>query len=530
MPTKSIQLLLLLFVSITFTNCTSVQQYNTQLAQPISVENLHKDIDYTQHKLLKYYPNLYEYIPKEKLNYKFDSIKKTIQRPMTSKEFYFVISPVIASVRQGHMTMSPVLPKTTKKEAKRNKKAGDGPLSQFSYQWENNKLYITKNKTTIKDIKIGTEIVSVNNITPQTIYNKYKNTFTSDGFNTTFLRKFFTKRFTTYVTNEIGVNDSLTFVFNQKDSIYTKTIKRFKTEKKASITTKKDSIKTTPKPVVDKEKLKLEKKQKRIFGYDKKEKLYAKSLRFISKDSSVALLKIRNFTQGKYEQAYTQLFDSIKNRNAKYLILDIRDNPGGKVADVVNLYSHLTDKDFVMLHPAEVVSKTSLWKLGIFNVAPKITYPVIAAFYPMYMGFTFIKTKKQKNGTYQYKLVGSKPEKSAQNNFKGKIYVLINGGSFSASCILSSTLKSNSEVTFVGEETGGAFNGTVAGLMPVVKLPYSKIPLRLGLMSIKTISQTTDFVGRGIFPNKEIIPTIEDKINNNDPELNWILQEIEKNK
>jgi C-terminal processing protease CtpA/Prc len=43
---------------------------------------------------------------------------------------------------------------------------------------------------------------------------------------------------------------------------------------------------------------------------------------------------------------------------------------------------------------------------------------------------------------------------------KEKIYVMINGGSFSASSLISSNLKTP-KVTFVGEETGGAFNGTV---------------------------------------------------------------------
>jgi C-terminal processing protease CtpA/Prc len=38
---------------------------------------------------------------------------------------------------------------------------------------------------------------------------------------------------------------------------------------------------------------------------------------------------------------------------------------------------------------------------------------------------------------------------------------MINGGSFSASSLISSNLKLQ-RVTFVGEETGGAFNGTVA--------------------------------------------------------------------
>jgi hypothetical protein len=36
----------------------------------------------------------------------------------------------------------------------------------------------------------------------------------------------------------------------------------------------------------------------------------------------------------------------------------------------------------------------------------------------------------------------------------------------------------------------------------------------------------TTLEGRGIFPDMEIIPTIEDQIKENDPEMNWILNDI----
>lgn len=181
-----------------------------------------------------------------------------------------------------------------------------------------------------------------------------------------------------------------------------------------------------------------------------------------------------------------------------------------------------------MLKNAQVTSKTSLWKLGIFSHVPKVSYPFIAAFYPFYMGFSFIKTKKNADGSYYYSLTGSKSRVANSNHFSGKIYVLINGGSFSASCLLSSTLKANKNVTFVGEETGGAFNGTVAGIMPVVNLPNSKLALRLGLMDIKPINQTEVF-GRGVFPDIEITPTIQDRIAGKDPEMDWILNDVKSN-
>lgn len=519
---------LLILISFVLTNCTSVERFNQKLEQPIPAEQLQKDIDYTQRKLQKYYPNLYGYISKEQLDFKFDSIRKVVSKPMTSKEFYFVMSPVIASVRQGHMSMSPVSKRVPKKEAKRLKKAGDGPLSQFVFEWKGEKLYVVKSKAKKNKIDEGTEVVSINQLTPQSLFSKYRKSMTSDGFNTTFIRKSFSKRFGLYMTNEIGINDSLTYVFKKKDSVFTKVVSRNKPLVK-TVSVVKDSAKVATKEPIDKAKLKKEKKLKKLYGFDATSKEYIKSLKVVPTDSSVAVLKIKNFSKGRYYKVYDEFFDSIKKMNIKNLVIDLRDNPGGRVADAVELYSYLTDKDYTILQPAEVTSKTSLWKWGAFRSAPKLAYPFIAAAYPFYMGFSYFRTTKNDDGTYQYKLVGSRPKKNSPNYFSGKVYVLINGGSFSAACIVSSSLKSNANITFVGEETGGAFNGTVAGIMPVVQLPNSKIPLRLGLMNIKTINQT-DVDGRGIFPDKEIIPTLEDKISNKDPELEWILEDVKSRK
>jgi C-terminal processing protease CtpA/Prc len=52
---------------------------------------------------------------------------------------------------------------------------------------------------------------------------------------------------------------------------------------------------------------------------------------------------------------------------------------------------------------------------------------------------------------------------------------LINGASFSASSIISAKLKYEKRAVIVGEETGGANDGTVAGVNNTVTLPHSKL-------------------------------------------------------
>ncbi|RAR70094.1 S41 family peptidase [Flavobacterium aciduliphilum] len=501
-----------------FTNCTSVATYNKKLDTPISVEKLHKDIDYVQHKLQKLHPQLYLYISEEALEFKFDSLKKSIDQPLTSKDFYFKLSPIIASVKQGHMILYAPSKKMEKKEVHRLSKTGLGPLSQFDFDWIDKKLYITKNRSTQKTIPLGAEVIKINDLTPQALYQKYSKTFSSDGYNKTYIDKGFSKRFTSYVTSEIGIHDSLHYTLFQHDSLKEFTVHRLKLEKKKI---KKDSIASSA--VVSKKI--LSKKEKRIMGYDEVSKNCSKEVSFLSQDSLVAVLKLRDFSKGHYAKAYKTIFEQLHHKGTHTLIIDIRDNPGGKVADVVDLYSYLTDQPFTMLQPAEVTSKTSLWKLGLFRKMPSYTYPILGVFYPFYMAFSTMRTQKHEDGTYTYSLVGSKKRKNNPLHFTGKIYVIINGGSFSASCLLASSLKSNPTVTFVGEETGGGSNATVAGLLPILKLPYSKLYWRLGLMNIKTTHQDI-LIGHGVYPDVPIPHTVFDEIQNNDPEIDWIKNEI----
>ncbi|HJD86661.1 MAG TPA: hypothetical protein K8W08_04255, partial [Empedobacter falsenii] len=79
----------------------------------------------------------------------------------------------------------------------------------------------------------------------------------------------------------------------------------------------------------------------------------------------------------------------------------------------------------------------------------------------------------------------------------------------------------------VGEETGGDFNGTVAGLMPKFTLPHSKLQMSVGTVYLSPIEKREE-MGHGVYPNQEIKPTLEHKIKRIDPELNWILNDIKK--
>ena len=472
----------------------------------ISENKLKSDVDFAYKKLQQLHPNLYWYISKKDLDYKFDSLKTTLTKPISSFEFFTKISPVIASIREGHLTVSPSLNKRTKKESIALLKKGTGPFSQFEFELFNDKLYVTKNKSSEKSIALGSEVVAVNGKNTIDLLKEYNKWFASDGYNLTYKKKVAGLKLASYYSAEHGIQDSILYTFKFKDSIKKFTIKR----------TAEDKPNTQ-----DKTKKKPNRKDRSIYGYDEITKVNNRSLKFFETDSSVALMKIRSFSNGKSHAFYKKSFKKIETYKSKTLIIDLRDNYGGRLDEINDLYSFLTDSTFVFLKKSEVASKTSLFS-AIKNSS--LLVKILAApFYP----FVYFKVHQEKNGKFYYPTY-SKPQKIKSTSFKGKIYVIIDGGSFSASSIISSNLKGSKRAFFVGEETGGGYNGTVAGRMPMIQLPNSKIKINLGLLFIAPYHQTT-IEGHGIFPDKEIIPTLEDRINENDPELNWVLENIKTN-
>lgn len=520
-------------------SCVSVERYNKKREQPVAVRKLQKDINYVQRKLYKRHPDYDYYTPKPVLDAQFDSLRRTIDTPLTMNEFYVRISKVVANVHQGHMVMLPAARKENRERKKALKNMGPAPLSQFDYAWENNKLYVIKHRNEDKSIKNGWELLSINNVPVQFLYEKYFATLTSDGYNTTALPIIFAKRVPTFYSEELGPVDSAVFRFHTGDSIVDKVVLRKEKKESSKLKAAEDTLKlntvlemavantnTDSLKRVDAQKEKQEKALRALHGYDEAQGAYIRELKFMGTDSNVAYLRIRQFMEGPYQRSYKAIFDSIEAAGSKVLVIDLRNNPGGRAAEVVELFRYFSDTTFTTYTKAKVGNKTSLLSPGFYRASPKLLWPFLSVYYPFYAGHRFFTTHKGKDGYYYYTgMTGYKPKSPHENRFKGKVYILINGGSFSASCLFSSRMKTLPQVTFVGEETGGDFNGTVAGTLPTVTLPKTKIIWRMGLMHIRPINRT-EVKGRGIQPDITIVEKAADLAAGRDKIMEWVMERV----
>ena len=511
-----------LVLVILLQSCVSINRYNSQINTKKSVAELQSDVDYIQHKVEKLHPDLYHYISKTDLNDKFDSLRSSITTPMTSNDFYFRLSPVIASIKQGHTQTFPLTKKLKYNDKKTITLSGTSPLAQFDFELFDDKLYIVKNNSKDTTIKSGTELISVNGQKSQDIINKYRNTFCSDGYNTTFATRRLAKSFSRFFYYQNGKIDSVYCQVSYNDSIRNIPLKRYVKPKSSAINKSKVQL------AEEKKEQQIESRKRQLLGYDALLEKYSKQLSFPVVDSSVAIMRISDFTKGNYKQFYKKSFHKLDSLHTKALIIDIRDNTGGRLSEVGNLYSYLADSSYHFIGKSEIASKTGLWNTGFFSSKPLWQHAIEIIAIPFYVGwnvYTFATTVKGKDNKYWFSLSETRLKQPKPQRFKGKVYVLINGGCFSASSILSSNLYGAKRAIFVGKETGGANNGCVAGIMPTRTLPKSKLMVRFGLMTCET-PYKPKIDGRGIFPDVEITPTLADRIDDTDPELNWVLNDI----
>ncbi len=526
------KIILILSMALLLNSCGSIEKYNMQILKTHTISELRDDIDDVYDQLQRHHPHLYQFTGKEVLDFKFDSLKKAIT-PMTSRMFFKALVQVTKHVRQGHLSLTPPNKQFNKKE--RKKLIGSKfAINNLDFEFLDNKLWVVNARKEDSVLAVS-EVLKINNEKSIDLINKYKTWIASDGYNTTLHNRVVGERFLRYYYNDKGRYDSIELTFKKNDSVFVKQYKRILKSQVAKQT--KDSIGGKSLDLISKKLTKAEKKAKKEadklkekhnqkYGFIKSRNEYTRNFNFIGKDSTVAYLKIRGFQNGKFKDFYTESFDSISKINTKALVIDLRDNFGGRLEEIAYLYGFLTDKNFIMINPSEVKSRIPFLKALMSNTSPigfKIFLGLIS---PIELTRSVLRTKKN-DGKIYYNFKFSKSKKPQPLNYTGPIYVLINGNSFSASSVLSSHLHGNKNVTFVGEETGGAYNGTVAGVYKQYTLPNSKIKARIGMMHIDAPKKTTK-KGYGIVPDVKITPSIDDRVTNTDPELKYVLDAIYK--
>jgi C-terminal processing protease CtpA/Prc len=106
-----------------------------------------------------------------------------------------------------------------------------------------------------------------------------------------------------------------------------------------------------------------------------------------------------------------------------------------------------------------------------------------------------------------------------EDGFHGQLVVLINGRSSSSGAEVPSILHANRRGVFVGEESGGSYQGVTAGILTRLTLPASRIGVQLPLYRYYNSVDAAVYATGGLQPEHAVRPEVEDILAGQDPVL-----------
>ncbi|MFH4968085.1 S41 family peptidase [Gaetbulibacter sp. M240] len=379
------------------------QYSKAQLSEKnFSRNDIIEDLDYLHNSLKDAHYNLYAYTSKQDFSKNYQNVKQSITKDsITLLQATTMFQKVISLANNGHTEIEfPGASYATYAYS-------GGTIFPLEIAFENNKSLIRKNFSYNPDIKIGSEIISINGVLMKDILAEIYPQVSAE-------RAYFKN-----AKIEMFSFPRLYWqVFGKQDN--------FQVEILSNGTVKKHSIKAV----------------NLIEDYEMKraEILNAKmELKFIDQS---AYLNPGNFSGD--EQGYQKFIDSafveIKQRNSKNLIIDLRNNAGGNDSFSDYLVSYIADKPFKW--NSEFKIKTSQFLKDHTRKHNDTT----AAYFQNILA--------HKNGErYNYDFDEYQPQPKPKR-FQGAVYVLVNRQSHSQSAVTASQIQDYKFGIIVGEETG----------------------------------------------------------------------------
>ncbi len=204
-----------------------------------------------------------------------------------------------------------------------------------------------------------------------------------------------------------------------------------------------------------------------------------------------------------YKASLTLFINNLNHLHIQNLILDLRNNGGGKSQNYfagffINQNLDYKSGQYASIHDA-TYKKHFISRLNAQYIISKLG--------------SRIYTENERTYTYI----------EPQIQYQGQLYVLMNGNTVSAASNLTSILKEWSDAIIVGEESGGGYKSCNTG-GGILQLPNSKI--RIAIRSIKFYNHTANnYKTDGVYPDY-LIKESSYFDNEYDQQLDYILDEL----
>jgi hypothetical protein len=479
---------LLLLVVLSNANAQSSKRdaYRQQFSKVYPAEQVIADVDFFAKALEAAHPDLYRYITKQQMQLLLAQIKGQAGH-INNRELYNQLNHIASAIGCGHLVLS--YPKKQEKY-----------FSKYAYALplhiELHDSVAVAIKSYIDSAKVANAIVrSINGEPVDSILLRMNQFLTRDG----------------YITSanswllETGWFNDFYLRFWPDSSTYTYGLEM--------LTDSGWVIKNITLPGYDYQKMKIQRY--------KREKPTPKLHLKFDDYTQTAILTLESFdpkeiAQGKqnFNKFIKQAFWQIVQEQPEQLIIDLRGNEGGNSFYPEAIIGFLSNEPFRLYRNMQ------------------IRYNSLASGKPI-ISITGIRQYKKmqkhslpaKNGNRELKQFTERYVTNYPYGYQGTVYVMVNGGTYSAASELACYLKQHVEAIVVGSETGGTCDPVTAGMYGLATLPNTGIAINIPLISFEKDIKQPRISGHGLMPDIPQHLRSTDSIP--DPELEHLLEVIE---
>jgi hypothetical protein len=456
---------------------------------------MQEDVDILWQTYQQVHPSYNWYAPADSVDARFKQVRASLTDSLTEPEFRLRLSYATAAIQCGHTS---ILPPKSLVNASRGRQAPAFPLNMRV--WGTDSMIVTDNLGPSRDsVKRGVAIISIDSVPAATLIRQMQEYISKDGFHNSYSEAILSASFASRFRWMYGIKPNYDIEYIDSSGQHLRTTIRSITPRPPDST--RQSARP-PRPPAPRPTTPL----KPRIGYLE-----------IDSNGTFAYLRINTFSGKGVSKLIRQSFETIEAKKISQLIVDIRDNGGGRITKSALLGRYLANESFKV---GDSISAKTL----------KMPYPKYVQAHAFYQLFGWMIVKRKADGRLHFGSMERKVYKPKKaHHFDGNLYVLTSGRSFSASILFLQHIANRPNKIIVGEETGGTARGNSAVMTPDITLPNTHIRARLPLFRLITRTALPQN-GRGVLPDVMITPNSADIRYRKDAVLEAVKQKIAERK